>query len=129
MRSTILVVDDDPADLTLLAGLLAGRGYRVRHAPDAVSALVQVIRRPPDLVLTDRLAPRLEGFVLLAHLRLAHHLLPVVIVHHIATKSRVPGLVALDGVTAIVAKPTSYQDAEPLLAVIARLLARTTGTR
>lgn len=124
MGRTILVVDDDRADLALLTGLLAVHGYRVRATPDVAAALEEVIRRPPDLVLTDRLAPQLDGFVLLARLRLRGHLLPVVVMHRLDDEAVVADLVEPDGVTAIVSKPTGCDDAGPLLAMVARLLAR-----
>ena len=51
-----------------LSRLLTGT-YRVTLATDGVEALEQAIADPPDLVLTDVMMPRLDGFGLLTALR------------------------------------------------------------
>lgn len=52
----------------MLPHLLAPR-FEVETAGDGVEALAAVRRRPPDLVLTDLMMPRLDGFGLLRELR------------------------------------------------------------
>ncbi|HEY6795699.1 MAG TPA: SpoIIE family protein phosphatase [Kineosporiaceae bacterium] len=64
----VLVVDDNADMRDYLAGLLS-RFHVVDTAADGLSALEQVQRRRPDLVLTDIMMPRLDGFGLLATLR------------------------------------------------------------
>jgi two-component system NtrC family response regulator len=49
----ILVVDDEPAQRTVLAGFLRKRGFEVLQAPGVGEALSQVSARLVDLVLTD----------------------------------------------------------------------------
>jgi putative two-component system response regulator len=61
-HADILVVDDVPANLTLLAGMLKGKGYRVRPAPSGKLALKAVEREPPDLILLDITMPEMDGF-------------------------------------------------------------------
>jgi DNA-binding response OmpR family regulator len=64
----VLVVDDN-ADLRMyLTRLLEGH-YSVRTAVDGADALAQISERLPDLVLTDVMMPRVDGFELLATLR------------------------------------------------------------
>jgi two-component system, cell cycle sensor histidine kinase and response regulator CckA len=58
----ILVVDDTPASLKLLAGLLGEAGYRVRLAPDGELALRSARQRPPALVLLDVRMPGMNGY-------------------------------------------------------------------
>ncbi len=60
-RETILVVDDTPANLSLLATLLSPQ-WRVQLAPSGVKALELVRRQPPDLILLDVMMPGLDGF-------------------------------------------------------------------
>jgi putative two-component system response regulator len=61
-RGNILVVDDTPANLTLLARMLGERGYRVRPVPSGKLALSVAASDPPDLVLLDISMPEMDGF-------------------------------------------------------------------
>ncbi|MBN1991600.1 MAG: response regulator [Anaerolineae bacterium] len=61
-KADILVVDDNPANLRLLVTLLAGRGYKVRPAPDGRLALAAARAMPPDLILLDVVMPEMDGF-------------------------------------------------------------------
>jgi signal transduction histidine kinase/DNA-binding response OmpR family regulator len=67
-RPRVLVVDDNPDMRTYIAELLH-RDYLVETALDGVDALEQARQVPPDLVLTDIMMPRLDGFGLLTQLR------------------------------------------------------------
>ena len=60
-RLTVLVVDDAPANLNLLAGLL-NTSYRVRLAPSGPKALELAQKSPPDLVLLDVMMPDMDGY-------------------------------------------------------------------
>jgi two-component system capsular synthesis sensor histidine kinase RcsC len=57
----VLVVDDAPANLSLLKQLLTRDGYSVLTARDGVDALAIVEREAPDIVLTDVVMPRRDG--------------------------------------------------------------------
>jgi len=58
----ILVVDDVPANLTLLTAMLKEKGHRVRPVPDGKLALKAVENEPPDLILLDITMPEMDGF-------------------------------------------------------------------
>jgi len=58
----MLVVDDDPRSLKLLAGFLQAEGYVVRTAPDGAAALEAAVAHPPDVVLLDVMMPELTGY-------------------------------------------------------------------
>ncbi len=58
---TVLVVDDAPANLSLLAGLLE-RDCRVKLAASGAKALDIVRRARPDLVLLDIMMPDMDGY-------------------------------------------------------------------
>lgn len=62
IRGNILVVDDVPANLTLLAGMLKEKGHRVRPVPSGKLALKAVEHEPPDLILLDITMPEMDGF-------------------------------------------------------------------
>ena len=59
---TILVVDDIPANLSVLLDLLTGAGFAVMVADSGERALLQVSHRRPDLILLDAMMPGLDGF-------------------------------------------------------------------
>jgi sigma-B regulation protein RsbU (phosphoserine phosphatase) len=65
----ILVVDDTPANLQVLAGMLKDRGYRVRPVPGGELALVAARRDPPDLILLDINMPEMDGYEVCEHLK------------------------------------------------------------
>lgn len=60
--SSILIVDDVPANLNLLTGILKQHGYKVRPAPSGSLALDAARHAPPDLVLLDIHMPEMDGF-------------------------------------------------------------------
>ena len=66
--ATVLVVDDNPDMRGYLRGLLAGL-YRVLTARDGLEALERLSEESVDLVLTDVMMPRLDGFGLLRRMK------------------------------------------------------------
>jgi phosphoserine phosphatase RsbU/P len=65
----ILVVDDTPANLQVLAGMLKDRGYKVRPVPSGKLALLAARRDPPDLILLDISMPEMNGYEVCEHLK------------------------------------------------------------
>jgi diguanylate cyclase (GGDEF)-like protein len=57
----ILIVDDESANLKILAALLADRGYRVHAARSGEQALQAVARFEPDLILLALMMPGIDG--------------------------------------------------------------------
>lgn len=60
--ATILVVDDTPMNLRLLAKILTRKNYRVRLAPDGLLALESIKAEIPDIVLLDINMPKMDGY-------------------------------------------------------------------
>ncbi|MCE9606014.1 MAG: response regulator [Planctomycetia bacterium] len=58
----LLLVDDTPASLKILARLLEKRGYMVELAQDGHEAVALYRTRPFDAVLMDLQMPGLDGF-------------------------------------------------------------------
>jgi len=62
MSAKILVVDDTPQNVKLLADLLTAKGYAVVTASSGVQALEKVEKEAPDLVLLDVVMPEISGY-------------------------------------------------------------------
>ena len=60
--ASILIVDDTPANLQVLAGMLKDRGYKVRPVPSGSLAILAAKREPPDLILLDINMPDMNGY-------------------------------------------------------------------
>ena len=58
----LLIVDDSPDNLALLAGMLEGRGFRVRPVVSGERALQAAQSEPPDIVLLDINMPDMDGY-------------------------------------------------------------------
>jgi CheY-like chemotaxis protein len=106
----ILVVDDDHAICAALQTLLADEGYRVSCALDGAAALDAVALEPPDLIISDLMMPRMDGWTLLQRLRETHSQIPVLLMS--AADKPANGF-------AFVSKPFAI---DRLLVAIARLL-------
>lgn len=59
---SILLVDDNPANLRLLSQILGERGYHVRAVTSGPRALASIEVHPPDLVLLDIRMPGMDGY-------------------------------------------------------------------
>ncbi len=71
MKQTVLIVDDNVENLTVLGELLREH-YQVRAANSGARALQLAARSPlPDLILLDVMMPELNGYQVLAALRAA----------------------------------------------------------
>jgi PAS domain S-box-containing protein len=68
-RSARVVLVDDNRDIREYLERLLARIYDVAAFEDGEQALAVILRDPPDLVLTDIMMPRLDGFGLLRQLR------------------------------------------------------------
>jgi two-component system KDP operon response regulator KdpE len=60
-RTTVLVVDDEPAILRVVRAGLEARGYRVRTATDGQGAIDMVALEAPDVVVLDLGLPDIDG--------------------------------------------------------------------
>lgn len=65
----LLLIDDDAKFLESLNRLLSEKGYAIRSAKNAYSAMRQFDHYPPDLILLDIDLPDINGFEILNSLR------------------------------------------------------------
>ena len=75
----ILIVDDTPTNLSLLAQVLGDAGFEVAIATSGERAIEQVKRERPDLILLDIMMPGKDGLFILKHLRQAGRNTPVIL--------------------------------------------------
>jgi DNA-binding response OmpR family regulator len=68
-RPLVLVADDDPDILQLVALRLGRSGYDVVTASDGEQALDAALERAPDLALLDVMMPKLDGYQVTERLR------------------------------------------------------------
>ena len=68
-KGHVLVVDDSPANLRYLTGLLRERGYAVHAAQRVELALRFISTTPPDILLLDIQMPGMDGFELCARIK------------------------------------------------------------
>jgi twitching motility two-component system response regulator PilH len=59
---TILVVDDSPTDLNVMANVLRAKGYQIITAVDGEEALQKASMEQPQVILLDVLLPKKNGF-------------------------------------------------------------------
>jgi two-component system, sensor histidine kinase and response regulator len=65
----ILVVDDEPAILDMIAELLGYEGYQVVTTSEGSVALAQAKADPPALILLDLMMPGMSGWQVIAALK------------------------------------------------------------
>jgi diguanylate cyclase (GGDEF)-like protein len=68
-KANILIVDDNPDKLGLLEAALQLAGYNVTTATDGDEALAAIESYQPDLVITDVMMPRMNGYELAQRIR------------------------------------------------------------
>lgn len=67
--SRVLIVDDTPASLSLLASVLEPQNYEILTASNGRDALQLAARAKPDLVLLDVMMPGHDGFYVCRELK------------------------------------------------------------
>jgi CheY-like chemotaxis protein len=120
-RPQILVVDDEPAVRESLGMLLESVGYGVAMAANGVSALAQMGRAVPDLIVTDLNMPEMSGIELISHVRSRHPAMLIVAMSGEYQDEAVPA-----GIIADRYYPKG-QHPHKLLTVIASLMESQTG--
>jgi sigma-B regulation protein RsbU (phosphoserine phosphatase) len=81
-KCNILVVDDTPANLRLLTGILSEQGYKVRPACDGFQALSTTQSVSLDLILLDINMPEMDGYEVCSKLKAnaRTHNIPVIFI-------------------------------------------------
>jgi two-component system OmpR family response regulator len=122
-EARLLVVEDEPNILELLAGSLRFAGFEVNTATNGGEAVQAVQRQRPDLILLDVMLPDFDGFDVVRRLRSGGTRTPVLfLTARDAVEDRIKGLTL--GGDDYVTKPFSLEE---VLARIRAVLRRSGG--
>ncbi|SDF14277.1 Signal transduction histidine kinase [Blastococcus fimeti] len=122
--ASVLVVDDN-ADMRSYLARLLGAHWAVRTTANGEEALAAVAQQQPDVVLTDVMMPRVDGFQLLHALRsdaATRHIPVIMLTARAGQEASIEGLDA--GADDYLAKPFR---ADELVARVRAVLERSTG--
>ncbi|PZG06238.1 response regulator transcription factor [Nonomuraea aridisoli] len=123
MESRLLIVEDDPNILELLAASLRFAGFDVTTAKSGQDAVAAVQRHRPDLMVLDVMLPDLDGFEIVKRMRGGGMRTPVVfLTARDETEDKIRGLTI--GGDDYVTKPFSLEE---VVARIQAVLRRTSG--
>jgi signal transduction histidine kinase len=113
----ILVVDDTPANLQLLGGMLKERGHKVRLVPEGKMALQVAHTAPPDLILLDINMPGMNGYEVCAQLKRADRTrdIPVIFISALTETLDKVMAFAVGGVD-YVTKPFQFEEVDARVA-------------
>ena len=95
MSARILIVDNSPSSIKMLAAKLSSEYYEVLTAEDGAAALAAVDRDAPDIVLLDVMMPGMDGFEVCRRIKenpLNTHIPVVMITALGSNEDRVKGL-------------------------------------
>lgn len=96
MRIRVLIVDDEPSIRSSMSQVLTHIGYDVRSADDGFSALLELRREVPDILLSDLCMPGMSGFELLSVVRRRFPWLQTIAMSGAFSGDEVPAGVAAD---------------------------------
>jgi two-component system cell cycle response regulator DivK len=109
--ATILVVEDNPTNMTLAVFLLQSAGHTVLSAIDAEAGLTMARSERPNLILMDIQLPGMDGLEATALLKRddATRAIPVIALTALAMKGDEERIRAA-GCDGYIAKPMRYQE-------------------
>jgi two-component system cell cycle response regulator DivK len=123
----VLIIEDNPANMTLATFLLQSAGHSVLAARDAESGLTLARDEQPDLILMDIQLPGMDGLEATGLLKKGEVTrdIPVIALTALAMKGDEERIRAA-GCDGYIAKPLAYRD---FLATISGQLAKTALTK
>ncbi|TAK35229.1 MAG: response regulator [Chloroflexota bacterium] len=124
-EKNVLVVDDDPCIVELLAAMLTLEGYQISKATSAEQALELAYHRVPDVIVLDWMMPETDGIELcrIFKKRVETSLVPVIV---ISANDRVRSASREAGADGWLLKPFDLDD---LLTTVRKSLVKSTTAR
>ena len=118
----ILAVDDAPANLKALVGMLTPHGYRVRPVTSGEAALRVARMQPPDLILLDVSMPGMDGYAVCRALKADPDLAAIPVIFLSAHSEPLDKVQALDcGGVDYITKPFTLEEVRARVALHLRL--------
>jgi len=113
----ILLVEDEKRARELLARILRHAGYAVKEAANGLEALSLLENLPCDLVVSDILMPKLNGYALAARIRAKWPNMPIILTSGYLPQDAAKTM--MNGSVEFIPKPL---DADALIPIIRRLM-------
>ncbi|MDD5297326.1 MAG: response regulator [Rhodocyclaceae bacterium] len=108
MNERILVVEDELDLARILVDYLAREGYGASALDDGTTAMMEIEKNPPDLVLLDVMLPSMDGLTILRRLRQRSSLPVILLTARVDEIDRLVGLES--GADDYVCKPYSPRE-------------------
>ncbi|ELS03840.1 response regulator with CheY-like receiver domain and winged-helix DNA-binding domain [Xenococcus sp. PCC 7305] len=108
---TILIVDDVPSQLDMMANYLTNAGYNIVKANDGQEAIDKTLQSKPDIIVTDWMMPKMGGLDICRQLKKNPETAEIPIVACTAKNRDVDRMWAMkQGVKAYVTKPCTQEE-------------------
>ncbi|MEI6416054.1 MAG: response regulator, partial [Pseudomonadota bacterium] len=122
-KTTLMVVDDTPANLRLLQETLQFKGYRILAFSRGAAALSAALKNPPDLILLDIEMPEMNGFEVCERLKADPVLkdIPVIFISALSETEDKVRAFAVGGVDYIT-KPFQFEEVHARIETHLRIL-------
>ncbi len=95
-KERLLIVDDEPSVRDSMSWVLTEIGYSVRAAEDGLSALIEIRKEIPDMILSDLNMPRMSGFEFLSVVRRRFPAIPLIAMSGAFCGNEAPSGIAAD---------------------------------
>ena len=108
----ILVVEDNEENRNLLVKQICAYGYEVTAAANGVEALEQALAQPPDIIISDIMMPKMDGYQLCYECKCNDKLKDITFVFYTATYTSIEDekFALRLGARAYIRKPTEPED-------------------
>lgn len=115
----ILVVEDDLETADYICSSLGAQGYMPQHAADGKEGYLQAIDSDFDVMVIDRMLPKLDGLSLVKSIRIADVPTPIIILSAVGgLNDRIEGLEA--GADDYLVKPFAFSELHARIAALMR---------
>jgi len=103
-KKKILVVDDEPNVVKVVASRLEANGYEVITANDGEEGLVKLKSEGADLIILDVMMPKMDGYTFVKKIRADDSIskVPVII---LTAKEKMKDLFEIEGIKDYIIKP------------------------
>ncbi|MEM7034090.1 MAG: response regulator, partial [Chloroflexota bacterium] len=109
---TVLIIDDHPTNLSVIAEFLENEGFEIMVAQDGKQGMEQAYLGQPDIILLDVMMPEIDGFETCHLLKQDERTktIPVIFLTALANENdKVKGFEA--GAVDYITKPIQHQEA------------------